>query len=52
MCEHVFLQKIKYHLSVEKMYLHKILWLHVALTCNSFLFRLDGKVVHMILEYF
>jgi hypothetical protein len=52
MCTHVFLQKIKFHLSEEKVCELKILSLHVALTCNSYLFRLAGKVMHTIYEFF
>ena len=52
MCAHVFLQKIKFYLLEEKVCRLKMLWLHVALTCNSYLFGRAEKVVHMIHEFF
>jgi len=52
MCARVFLQKIKFYLSEEKVCRPKILWLYVALTCNSYLFERVGKVMHTIHEFF
>ena len=46
------LQKIKFHLLEEKVCELKMLWLHVALTCNSYLFWRTGKVMHTIHEFF
>jgi hypothetical protein len=52
MCVHVFLQKTKFHLSEEKVCRPRMLWLHVALTCNSHLFGGVRKVMLMIHEFF
>jgi hypothetical protein len=51
-CVLVCLRKIKYHLLEGKEYQRRTLWQHVVLTCNLFLFRLDGKVAHMTQELF
>ena len=46
MCVHVFLLKIKFHSLDEKVCRPRMLWLHVALTCNSHLFGRVGRSAH------
>jgi len=54
--EHMFVPayhlQIKFHLLDEKVYQHKMLWLLVVSTCNSYSCGQDGKAVHTIHVFF